>query len=400
MSETRALLTQLAGAELEPGVELTDRIYRLTGGNPLFIEHAAHALRSGHDPFAGDGGLLAVLGRRISALGTEAQELLSIAAAVGERFDVSLVVAIAGKEEAQVWRLLRSAVHAHIVKTTDDQGALIFVHAALREAAGRFVLHHERAMLHAMLLDRLESSADDAGPVVLARHAELAGDQPRFTRYSEAAGDAAYESGDFKRAAHHLDRAVAAASVQGKAAESILRKAALAWVAAGNTSRAAQLWEDFGDRRSARPDAPGEAEARAQAVRAEFSDSRLERLNEAILLARAAGPTAELATALAASVHAAVGGTSRGGRALFADSDEALTMARLVGQDEPLAMALLARGHILTDRDDFVSFQVSHLARAAINADRGRWDEVDAELRTLLAGHEEWLGSWYPGAMY
>lgn len=495
-SETRSLLSGLISPGPEPGVELTDRIHGLTGGNPLFIEHAARALRTGHDPFEDDAGLLGLLARRISGLGADAEELLSTAAAVGDRFDVSLVASVEERSEANVWRLMRAAVHAGILQETDSVGELSFVHPAIREAASHFRLRHERVVLHQELLRRLESD-EDADPFVLARHAELASDWVRYRQYSEAVGESAYEQEDFKRAADHLDRAVATAGIhEHQANDGLLRKAAITWVAAGRGARAAELWDELAERRSAGADLEDELQSRAQAVRAEPSEVRLERLSEAILRGRANGPSAGLAVALAAAVHATAGGRSVGGRSVLEASEEALSMARYIAQDEPLAGALLAHGHIvanavdfeaglallrecldlaersssrreehaasinlvllwtksgswgkakalaesaaaaahsrgafrlagqfyaklaeiyrltgdweaaasfaaegtlMTDRDDLQSFHVSHVARAALAADQGKWEEVEAEAQRILNEDKSALGTWFPG---
>ena len=497
-SETRSLLSGLVPPAMEPGIELTDRLFSLTGGNPLYVEHAAHALRTGHDPFGDDAGLLGLLARRISALGPEAQELLSTAAAVGDRFAVWLVASVESRSEADVWRLMRAAVHSGIIRETDSELELAFAHPAIREAASRFRLRHERVLLHRELLQRFELSGDDTDPLVLAQHAELAGDWAGYRKYSEAAAEAANDRRDFRRAADHLDRAVAAARLSsGRADEPLIRKAALAWVAAGRGARAAELWEELAERRFVEGDPRGEAESYAQAVRAEFSETRLERLYEAIPRARALGPSAALATALASAVHATAGGRMVGGRSVLGASEEALTMAREVSDDEPLAIALLARGHIvansvdfeagiaflreclevaqrsgarreehaalvnlvllltksgdwqnarsqaesaatsatwrgafrlagqfhakvadilrmtgdlegaartaaeatlMTDKEDLQSFQVSHLARAAVAADRGQWLTVDVELDTILSEPGTARDSWFPGA--
>ena len=494
--EMRALISE-RGAVPEPTVELIDRVAWLTGGNPLFVEHVAHALGTGQDPFTEESGLVGLLSRRISALGREAQELLSTAAAVGDPFRVALVASIEDRPEPTAWRLMRSAVHAHILVETSNDFELSFAHPAIREAASRFRLRHERVVLHRLLLERLEESEQIVDPAILASHAELAQDGVRFRQYAEAAGESAYARGDFKAAALYLDRAVAAACGSDSGGEALIRKAAKAWVAAGRGSRAADLWDELAERRLVDSDVSGCAEAYAQAVRAEFSEVRLGRLNEAIQRAKDSGPTAGLATALAAQVHSMAGGRIVGGHSILALSEEALAMARTVGSDDALAMALLAHGHIvangvafqsglgllnecldvarrsgarreehaalvnlillftksadwnqardaakaaadsavaggsfrlagqlyaklaevfrltgnwddaahfadeavlLTDRDDIQSFHVSHLARLALSADQGRWEDVRAELDQTFGDDDEALQSWFPGA--
>ena len=141
-------------------------------GNAFFAEElvAAGAIRA---DIALPDALADVLLGRIEALPELAQEVLKVAAVAGRRVGHRLLVAAAGRPEAEVERGLRDAVAGQVLVASAATESYRFRHALLQEAVYGDLLPGERTRLHATYA-LLLADADPADEDGAASAAELA----------------------------------------------------------------------------------------------------------------------------------------------------------------------------------------------------------------------------------
>ena len=151
---------------------MVDRILARSEGNAFFAEElvAAGAIRA---DIALPDALADVLLGRIEALPELAQEVLKVAAVAGRRVGHRLLVAAAGRPEAEVERGLRDAIAGQVLVASAATESYRFRHALLQEAVYGDLLPGERTRLHATYA-RLLADADPAGEDRSASAAELA----------------------------------------------------------------------------------------------------------------------------------------------------------------------------------------------------------------------------------
>jgi DNA-binding CsgD family transcriptional regulator/tetratricopeptide (TPR) repeat protein len=227
-----------------PSPELLTYLER-TGGNPFFVIETLTSLRDEHAIDAAPGGpaigalspeLRASLLRRVGTLGTDAEEILGVAAVLGDRFAVDDLAGLLDRRIAEVQGILSAAIRADLL---EERGpALSFRHDLIREAlyeqlpeALRVGLHREAARV---LADRL-------APAVRARHLVLGaatGDRAAVEGLRAAAAELG--SRDPGAAAAILDRAVELETDSPTRAE-IASELAAALLAAGRVRDAEEF---------------------------------------------------------------------------------------------------------------------------------------------------------------
>jgi DNA-binding CsgD family transcriptional regulator len=172
--ETAALLARALGADAAPS--LVAAALARTGGVPFFIEELAAMLASGERIRRGRAGFEladadglplpdsvrdAVL-VRAARIGTDARAALTVAAAVGQSFDVEAVAELASLHE---WP--DEAVHHGFVVEL-EAGRLRFRHDLVREAFYAEIPWSKRPALHRAIAQRLEQ--DGAAAASVAEH--------------------------------------------------------------------------------------------------------------------------------------------------------------------------------------------------------------------------------------
>jgi DNA-binding SARP family transcriptional activator len=191
-----ALVERSTGRLLDGAtISLGHAIHARTAGNPLFasalIEHLAEQRRSVDDDEAGrrggemPEGLVEIIGRRLARLGEVAIDVLRVAAAFGQRFDVGLVedaVALGcartgtAAGTTDVLSHLEQARDAGIV--VDDEDGMSFRHDVIRSALLDRMSATRRRRLHRDIATVLEraggSSSLDRHVVALAHHRDRA----------------------------------------------------------------------------------------------------------------------------------------------------------------------------------------------------------------------------------
>jgi ATP/maltotriose-dependent transcriptional regulator MalT len=162
-----------------PDAELLERMWKRSGGNPLFCEELLAAGLDGRG--AAPDTLRDALMLRVERLSDPAQELLRVVA-IGQRLDHTLLAETTGFESRALHDALRETVDGHILKV-DQNGMHRFRHALLREVVEDDLLPGERAALHLSLARVLERRIQDGNGGALmtaaaAHHFAAAGDQP------------------------------------------------------------------------------------------------------------------------------------------------------------------------------------------------------------------------------
>jgi DNA-binding CsgD family transcriptional regulator/tetratricopeptide (TPR) repeat protein len=141
---------------------VVDRILARSEGNAFFAEElvAAGAIRA---DIALPDALADVLLGRIEALPELAQQILKVAAVAGRRVGHDLLVAAAGRPEAEVERGLRDAIAGQVLVASAATESYRFRHALLQEAVYGDLLPGERTRLHATYARLLAEAAAEAG---------------------------------------------------------------------------------------------------------------------------------------------------------------------------------------------------------------------------------------------
>ena len=174
--------------------EFVDLIYDETEGNPYFTEEVlAHLAETGavvknvHGewvntvPLSDVGvpeGIRDTLGRRLSRLPVETNEVLSVAAVVGREFDVVVVGDVLSLARLDVIERLEPALDARLVHLGTASSVGSFAHALVRESLLDEMRSTRRTRLH-WLVGHAFASRPGIAPAVVAHHlceGALAGD--------------------------------------------------------------------------------------------------------------------------------------------------------------------------------------------------------------------------------
>jgi DNA-binding CsgD family transcriptional regulator len=219
-------------------------LFRLTGGNPFYINEVVSAGTEEIPASARD----AVLARA-ARLSGEARKILDVAALIGARVEVDLLEVVTSCKAGDLDELVTSGL------VLGDGRWLKFRHEIARLAVAQAVAAHRSGPVHAKILQALQrlGSDDDAS---LAYHAEAAGDGECVLRYAPQAARRAAELASHREAAAQYERALrfaADAGVRERAALYDGRATELSLVdgwhdAAEAGERALALWREAGDR--------------------------------------------------------------------------------------------------------------------------------------------------------
>jgi DNA-binding CsgD family transcriptional regulator/tetratricopeptide (TPR) repeat protein len=168
-SELAAQLTAIIGAPPDP--PLIDRVLERSDGNPFFVEELLAGERRG-DPAAVSPKLDDLLRARLGTVSDRTRTVLRVAATVGPGIDDALVAVAAELPGGEVATALREATNRGLlVRSERPPIQYVFRHRLLQEAIERELLPGERRQLHARLAEALEQTARSelvAGEV--ARH--------------------------------------------------------------------------------------------------------------------------------------------------------------------------------------------------------------------------------------
>ncbi len=213
---------------------LAKALYQETEGNPFFIgEVVNHLVEEGKIFFEAGRwtsnvgsvselgipeGVREVVGRRLSRLGEACNEMLTIAAAMPAGFRWEVLAAVSGEGEAQLLDLLDEALHARLIHELKDAraGTYEFSHALIRQTLYEELSTPRRVLLHRRIGEALERLyGGDAGPHVAELayhffHAAPGGDVDKAVDYAVKAGRRASANVAHEEAVAHYERALQA----------------------------------------------------------------------------------------------------------------------------------------------------------------------------------------------
>jgi len=235
MRLTRAGVEAMLQAIFAPNrpirADFLDALYALTEGNPFFIEEVLTSLVVASDRPDAEGAwdrqpldalriprsVQDTVWRRLVRVSAPAQQLLTLAAVAGQRFDFSLLQELAGQTEDQLLRHIKELVAAQlVVEETAERFA--FRHALTRQAIYAQLLARERQALHRTIVEALErrSVQSEAYLPDLAYHAYEAGMWKQALHYGRCMGEWAQAMHTPQAALTHFSHALHAAHQLGQ----------------------------------------------------------------------------------------------------------------------------------------------------------------------------------------
>lgn len=188
---------------------LATRLYRFTGGNPLFVLETLRLLQTqvgleepGHAGLPHSWRVTGVIERRLSQLSRRAQQVLHLAAIAGPEFSLPLAVDVMNADRLDIAAAFEELHQAGVLN--GDR----FAHELMADVARERTPPAVRVVLHARLLERLASQPVPAA--LLAQHAEGArrwdtAIDHHLQAQTEAQGMMSLAAAEgFGRQAHHL----------------------------------------------------------------------------------------------------------------------------------------------------------------------------------------------------
>ena len=225
------------------GREGRRRIQRRAEGNPLFAEELVRqALEIGNnDLMRVPATIFESVVERCSLLSERGREALSLAAALGRTFDVTLLARIMDAQLADLLPIVRLAVRLGLVEETAGVDTFRFRHALTQEAIYGELLPAERREVHRRIFSELRAAGENVQAIAaLAFHAYASGDRETTAYYNELAGDHAAGNQAFESAVEFYERTLSAFPDAATKPARVCQKLATAYLLAGFPDRAMQ----------------------------------------------------------------------------------------------------------------------------------------------------------------
>jgi len=211
--------------------EMLDAVYRLTEGNPFFVEELLKSLITAGDIFYANGGwdrkpmealriprsLNDAVAQRVVQLSEDSRRVLTLGAVIGRRFDFTLLRRLAQFDEDELLGLIKELIAAQLV-VEESAEQFAFRHALTRQAIYAGLLARERATLHRLVAEETErcyADALDLHVADLAYHYFEAGSWERALEYAQRAGERALALGSPLAAVEQYSRALEAVDALG-----------------------------------------------------------------------------------------------------------------------------------------------------------------------------------------
>ncbi|HUN47736.1 MAG TPA: AAA family ATPase [Stellaceae bacterium] len=267
------LLTTLLGNS-ESTRALRGELIERTAGNPFFLEECVRALadsnalqgRPGAFRLAGDAlrlqvpaSVRAVLGARIDRLRSSDKRLLQAASAIGSRFALAVLSAVAHERSQEV-------LHARLVRLRDAglvyESALFpeveysFTHALTQEVAYEGLLQDRRRGLHAETVAAIERVYAERLPEhveMLAYHAFKGEVWEKAATYARRAGQKAAAQSAYREAITHFEQSLVALPRLAKTAETLAAAVDTRFELRNALFPLGQIERDLGHLRAAEP---------------------------------------------------------------------------------------------------------------------------------------------------
>ncbi len=225
--EVQRMLKNIAGRDI--AWSLAETVHRQTEGNPLFTQEVIrHLVEEGmigdeKDQKSSSGqmrivipeGLRDVIGKRLTGLSPESNQMLAIASVIGREFLVSIVGSISSLDEDQLFIALKECANAAVIEERSSKGAEVtyrFAHAFFRQTLYEEMIAPQRIRLHQQVAKSLEKTyrnrlSDHA--VELAEHFSYSSnpaDLEKAVQYGEMASERASVVFDYGEAVRLLEQ--------------------------------------------------------------------------------------------------------------------------------------------------------------------------------------------------
>ena len=208
----------------ETRAEVAEHLHRATGGNPFFVDEVLRMLVSEGrleiltedpvQPLRVPIGVQALIEQRLTDMPEATVQALRSGAVIGDRFSLVTLAEATGRPRAELLTALEAAIEARLLDVAPGEVAKFsFVHDLIRETAYAGLGSLERARTHAAVGEALAqryAGATDRHVEELAHHfleALPVGDPAIAADYAERAADHAMERFAHERAARLYDSA-------------------------------------------------------------------------------------------------------------------------------------------------------------------------------------------------
>ncbi len=170
--EVRRMLESIAREEIPWG--LAEAVHRQTEGNPLFVQEVVRYMteeglvkhkegrwettRETPLEMAIPEGLRDVIGKRLSMLSADCNQLLSVASVIGREFSLDILRGVAGVDEDVFVSSLKEAVQMSVLEERSQLGSIRyrFTHAFFRQTMYEELIAPQRLKLHQQVARSLE----------------------------------------------------------------------------------------------------------------------------------------------------------------------------------------------------------------------------------------------------
>ena len=229
--ETMAMLRAMHGPGGPERAELFEAIYRLSEGNPFFVEELLRSALAGGTgrpssragerdaPIPLPRSVAESVRRRVEHLSDGARATLTLAAVTGRRFDFALLAVLADCPDDVLVERIKELVAARLI-IEEEPDRFAFRHALMREAIDGALLARERRELHRRVLEtilRTDPGAPANRAADLTRHAVGAEAWEEALEFGQRAGAQALALHAPHAAIDHLSHARYAAAQLGVA---------------------------------------------------------------------------------------------------------------------------------------------------------------------------------------
>jgi tetratricopeptide (TPR) repeat protein len=229
--EVRRMLESITRESVPWG--LAEAVHRQTEGNPLFVQEVVRYLaeeglitqKEGRWRPAKDTplemnipeGLRDVIGKRLSLISKECNQLLSVASVIGREFRLEVLQRVAGLSDEELFKTLEEAKKAAVIEERAGVGAAVayrFAHAFFRQTLYEEAIAPRRIRLHqqvARALEGIYASRLEEHAAELAEHFSYSSDSSDLKKavsYGEMAAKRATDVYAYGEAVRLLEQAL------------------------------------------------------------------------------------------------------------------------------------------------------------------------------------------------
>lgn len=171
------MLASRIGSELSAEeVAFAHHLERISGGNPLYVEELITHLVANHsliqrddrwslnvavDDLSVPESVVELMSQRIGRLGSDARDVLTVAAVMGSSFDLMVLANVLGRPLLDVVDIVEVAEQARLVSEDDTGGTCSFSDELVRAALLDPIRPTRRALVHQQIAEALEQIAPE-----------------------------------------------------------------------------------------------------------------------------------------------------------------------------------------------------------------------------------------------